>query len=295
MPSLVGEIVTGFLLGPPLADFVPFPEAMVLVGSFGLIGLILESGIDLDVAQLKETGKRAIVMALTGTVLPLVIGMGLGRAAGEEFKSSIAIGAAFSPSSLGVAANVLSTGDILNTPTGQMIVASSVVDDVLGLILLSILHVFVQEDPKPLDFCLPFLSSFGYLIVLGYSGITWMPYVIEHKIMARFSENYREIVAFCIMLLLLLIYLPLLHYSRASYLTGTFLAGLTFSQINTVHATFSTNGRTILNWLLRIFFAATIGFQVPITRFRDGYVLKWGAKFCKLRLGYIASLDDLHS
>jgi Kef-type K+ transport system membrane component KefB len=83
------------------------------------------------------------------------------------------------------------------------------------------------------------------------------------------------------MILLLLVYLPLLNYSRASYLTGTFLAGLTFSQINSVHAAFAQHGRGILDWLLRIFFAATIGFQVPITRFQDGYVLKWGAKFCK--------------
>jgi Kef-type K+ transport system membrane component KefB len=279
MPSLVGEIMSGFLLGPPLADFCPFPEAMVLIGSFGLIGLILESGIDLDVGQLKETGKRAILMAFTGTALPLLVGMGLGRAAGQELQSSIAIGATFSPSSLGVSANVLSAGEVLNTPTGQMIVASSVVDDVLGLIMLSILDVFVRENTTAFDYCIPFISSFGYLIVLGYSGITWMPYIIEHKIMARFPEGYRELVAFCLMFLLLLVYLPLLNYSRASYLTGTFLAGLTFSQINSVHAAFAQHGRGILDWLLRIFFAATIGFQVPITRFQDGYVLKWGAKF----------------
>jgi len=58
MLSMVGEIVTGFLLGPPLANFCPFPEAMALIGSSGLIGLLLESGIDIDVAQLKAAGKR---------------------------------------------------------------------------------------------------------------------------------------------------------------------------------------------------------------------------------------------
>lgn len=44
MPGLVGEIITGFLLGPPLADFCPFPEAIVMIGNVGLIGLMLESG-----------------------------------------------------------------------------------------------------------------------------------------------------------------------------------------------------------------------------------------------------------
>lgn len=60
MPALVGEIFTGFLLGPPLADFVPFPEALVLVGQIGLIMLMLEAGVELDVAQLRETGVRYV-------------------------------------------------------------------------------------------------------------------------------------------------------------------------------------------------------------------------------------------
>jgi len=78
LPSLVGEITTGFILGPPLLDFVAYPEAMVLIGSFGLIGLLLDSGINLDIAQLRETGSRAVMMAVTGTILALGVGLGMG-------------------------------------------------------------------------------------------------------------------------------------------------------------------------------------------------------------------------
>jgi len=281
MPSLVGEIVAGFLLGPPLADFVPLPQAMALIGKIGLIGLILESGIGIDVAQLKDVGKRAILLAITGSALPLLCGFGLGQWKGLGTRSAIAIGAAFSPSSLGVAANALSAGEVLNTPIGQMIVASSVVDDVLGLILLSILEVFVDPNPKPFDFVLPFISSFGYLIVLGYAGITWLPSLIENRILPLVADGNRDFLAFGLMFVFLLGYMPLLNYSGASYLTGVFLAGLTFSQIHSLHASFVNKGRPLLNWLLRIFFAATIGFQVPIRKFEDLYVLKWGAILCK--------------
>ena len=86
MPSLVGEIVAGFLLGPPLADFVPYAEAIVLFGDIGLVLLILEAGIDIDVVQLKLTGFRAFLMAITGTCVPLVIGFGVARASGLEGK-----------------------------------------------------------------------------------------------------------------------------------------------------------------------------------------------------------------
>eukprot|EP00544_Gedaniella_sp_CCMP2646_P007134 CAMPEP_0202484456 /NCGR_PEP_ID=MMETSP1361-20130828/3533_1 /ASSEMBLY_ACC=CAM_ASM_000849 /TAXON_ID=210615 /ORGANISM="Staurosira complex sp., Strain CCMP2646" /LENGTH=887 /DNA_ID=CAMNT_0049113111 /DNA_START=176 /DNA_END=2839 /DNA_ORIENTATION=- len=279
LPSLVGEIVTGFLLGPPLADFVPYPEAMVLIGNIGLIGLMLESGINIDVAQLKESGKRAAIMAFVGSVLPLAVGIGLGLWSGENIQSSVSIGASFAPSSFGVAAGALTSGEIINTPVGQMIVASSVVDDVLGLILLAIVEVFTYPDPRVIDYIIPFISSFGFLIVLGYSAVTWMPRIIEKRIMPLFSDKYREFAIFALMFFLLIAYMPLMHYSRASSLTGAFLAGLTFSQINSIHISFVNKGRHLLNWLLRIFFSATIGFQVPVTSFGDPYVLKWGGKF----------------
>jgi Kef-type K+ transport system membrane component KefB len=286
LPGLVGEIATGFLLGPPLANFCPFPEAMVLIGTFGLIGLMLESGIHLDVAQLRETGTRAVMMAVTGTLLALLSGIGLGYIptsdGGTGFSSAMAIGACFAPSSLGVAAAVLSAGEVLNTPTGQLIVASSVVDDVLGLILLAILNAFVMDDPTAFNFIQPFIASFGFLIVLGYLGIRWIPYIIESKILPRIPESQRENAPFAIMFLLLLIYLPVLNYSGASYLTGAFLAGLSVSQLPSIHTSYAENGRELMVWLMRLFFAATIGFQVPISRYSDPYILKWSAKFRKL-------------
>jgi len=113
MPALVGEIFTGFLLGPPLADFVPYPEALVLVGEIGLIMLLLEAGVELDVAQLRETGLRALAIGCTGTMLPLLVGMGLGVASGlDSMKSALAVGAAFSPTSLGVASSALKVREI---------------------------------------------------------------------------------------------------------------------------------------------------------------------------------------
>ncbi|CAB9510410.1 regulated potassium-efflux system protein KefC [Seminavis robusta] len=292
LPSLVGEIVAGFLLGPPLANFVPFPGALVLAGNIGLIGLILESGIGLDVAQLTEVGSRALVMAVLGSSMPLLAGFGVGRWIGKDVKSAIAVGAAFAPSSLGVASAALSAGEVLNTPIGQLIVASSVFDDVFGLILLSILEVFANPNPTAFDYILPFLASFGYLVVLGLLGITVLPKLIEKKILPLVAEDHRDQFAMILMMLLMTAYMLALNYSGASYLTGVFLAGMTFSQIHTVHASFQKHGRPLLEWLLRIFFSATIGFQVPVKFFSKVYVIKWGFAlllpvFAKVPLGFL--------
>jgi Kef-type K+ transport system membrane component KefB len=254
---------------------------MVLIGEIGLIGLLLEAGIEMDLAQLKQTGTRSFAMACTGATLPLGVGIGLAFAAGADVRAAIALGACFAPTSLGVASNALNAGNVANTPVGQLIVSTCVIDDVIGLILLSMLEVIVKEDAQIFEYFIPIISSFGYLLVLGWSGLTWMPKVIEHRILPRFPERLRDMVAFAMMMGLLLAYLPLLNYSKSSYLTGAFLAGLTFSQIHSIHSTFVNETGALMNWLLRIFFAASIGFQVPITMFGDAYIIQWGFIFCK--------------
>ena len=71
MPALVGEIFCGILLGPNLLQFVPNPEAFVMLGEIGLILLVLEAGIDIDLTTLKLIGARGVVIALVGTFLPV--------------------------------------------------------------------------------------------------------------------------------------------------------------------------------------------------------------------------------
>ena len=76
-----------------------------------------------------------------------------------------------------------------------------------------------------------------------------------------FKETTRPYVAFGLLWLLVLAYLPMMYYTKASYLTGAFLAGLSFSQVEGVHHTFVSEAGPIMEWLLRIFFSASIGFQ----------------------------------
>ncbi|KAL7549070.1 hypothetical protein ACHAWF_012339 [Thalassiosira exigua] len=277
MPALVGEIIAGCIFGPQLADFCPYPEALVLVGEIGLIMLLLEAGVELDVAQLRETGLRAMGIGFTGTLLPLCVGMGLAYASGNaSIKSAMAVGASFSPTSLGVAASALKAGKMIDTPVGQLIVASCVVDDVLALILLSMFQVLVKPSPSVIEYFLPIISSVGFLIVLGVPAVTFLPRFIEDKILKRCSDAYRDLVMFTIMTVMLLAYMPLLYYTKASYLTGAFLAGVVFSQIDHAHHVFMDKTHQLMTWLLRVFFAASIGFQVPVKQFGDPYVIGWG-------------------
>lgn len=288
IPPLVGQILAGFLLGPPLANYVPFPEAMVLLGDLGLILLLVQAGVELDVALVKEAGIRPLLIALTGSVVPFGIGLGITLAQGDQsIKSAIATGACFSPTSLGVAANALSGGKALNTPVGQLIVASAVIDDMIGLIILSMLEVLVLDNPPLVSYFIPIISAVGWLALLGVAALTFIPHIVEKVILPRFRPERRPYVALALMWLLVLAYLPMMYYTRASYLTGAFLAGLSFSQVEGVHHTFVSEAGPVMEWLLRIFFSASIGFQIPIKMFGNKSVIAWGFAY------YVAVLGKL--
>eukprot|EP00486_Rosalina_sp_Unknown_P008386 CAMPEP_0201579786 /NCGR_PEP_ID=MMETSP0190_2-20130828/27623_1 /ASSEMBLY_ACC=CAM_ASM_000263 /TAXON_ID=37353 /ORGANISM="Rosalina sp." /LENGTH=246 /DNA_ID=CAMNT_0048014729 /DNA_START=136 /DNA_END=873 /DNA_ORIENTATION=+ len=148
LPSLVGEIVVGIILGPNLLNFVPYSDALIVIGEIGLVLLVLEAGIDVSVGHLKVVGTRGLSVAIFGSFVPLGIGTGLAIAYGQRFQTAIAIGACLAPTSMGIALNVLRNAKVLNTPTGQLIIAAAVLDDVIALMLLSELEAMADPSVK---------------------------------------------------------------------------------------------------------------------------------------------------
>jgi Kef-type K+ transport system membrane component KefB len=145
MPSLVGEIFCGILLGPPLAAYAPNPPGFVLFGEIGLVLLVLEAGVDVDLTMLKLIGSRGLLIAVVGSALPIAIGVGIAFAYGLDVKGAIAAGASFGPTSLGIAMNILRAGKMVNTPVGQLVVSAAVIDDMIALVILSQLEALATE------------------------------------------------------------------------------------------------------------------------------------------------------
>lgn len=174
MPSLVGQIFAGIIFGPPFADIVPNPSAFVLLGEIGLVLLVVEAGVDIDVMTLKLIGKRGVIIAVIGSILPIGIAMSLAFAMGYDDKQAIAAGAAFGPTSLGIAMNILRTGKIINTPTGQLIVAAAIIDDMIALIILSQLGGLVG-DINVWGVLSPIISALCFLCIGGYLALFYLP------------------------------------------------------------------------------------------------------------------------
>lgn len=313
VPPLVGYIATGVALGPEGLDWIPFEQAWVMLGNLGLVLLIAQAGLEMDLDILKKIGVRGFVMAVVGSIMPISLGMLISWAIlGETGNTIIAMGCCFGPTSAGIAINVLGQCSVLDTPIGQLIVAAAIVDDILALLVLSQLKALtVQGDVNVGDIIIPIISAFAWLFLGGAIALFVAPSVIRalfdwtttrlpSKIMDIFRLDTRDNdaardmsddrTAFSLIALLALFYalLPATYYSQASYLLGAFLAGLAFCQEPDLDAQFRKQFKRLIEWLMRIFFAATIGFQVPLSLFGDMKVVGNGFLLSFALLGKLA-------
>jgi len=285
MPALVGQIFAGIIFGPYVLDIVPYVEAFVLFGEIGLVLLVVEAGVDIDITTLKLIGVRGVIIAIVGSILPIAFGLGIAFAIGAPTKAAIAAGAAFGPTSLGIAMNILKTGKIINTPTGQLIIAAAIIDDMIALIILSQLKSLTGELTA-VSVLQPILVALAYLLIGGYIALFVISDLIEKYIFKDgMTPKTRGMISLTLMWALVLGMMPATQYPGASHLMGAFLAGLVFCTDHDLHVEFVSQFKRVLQWLMRIFFASTIGFQVPIKNFGSGKVIWQGLLFTLALLG----------
>jgi len=253
-----------------------------------LILLVIEAGIDIDLSTLKLIGTRGCLIAFFGSILPIGLGMLITWILGmTDIKEIIAAGAVFGPTSLGIALNILRNGGILNTPVGQLIISAAVIDDMIALVVLSQLKALSGEITVA-GILIPIVSAIAFLVFGGYIAVFILPPIIRNHILSRVDESNHARVELGIMFFLVLALMPATYYAEASYLMGCFVAGLTFCSFHELHHAFVRQFKRVLQWLMRIFFAASIGFQVPIQSFNDIEVIWQGLVYTLALIGKVA-------
>jgi Kef-type K+ transport system membrane component KefB len=159
--SLVGEIIAGAILGPHCANAIPEVEAVRLIGEVGLCLLVFEGGLSVDTKRIRSIGKSAFLIAVTGTLLPVLLGWGLMLALGYGTMEGLAAGTALSSTSIGMATRMMQDNAFLDTPLGSLITVAAMVDDVLSLIILAILGSLKGDGASLWLFARPIVASIG--------------------------------------------------------------------------------------------------------------------------------------
>ena len=138
--ALVAEIVVGMVLGPPVLDVVPYVPALTIIGQLGLLLLVLEGGINIELQTLKKIGWKAFAIAISGTTLPVLACIAVLPALPPfSLLEALAAGTALSSTAIGMAAKLMQDMKLMQTRIGQIICCAAMIDDVASLILLAMI------------------------------------------------------------------------------------------------------------------------------------------------------------
>lgn len=151
-PMVFGEILAGLLLGPSLLNLFGWPvfsgsveflrDQTHLLAKLGVILLMFIAGLETDIGQMRRVGKAACWTAIWGVMLPLLIGAAVARAFGLSLATSLFIGAVLTATSVSISAQTLMEIGQLRAKEGMTILGAAVIDDVIGIIVLSFVIAF---------------------------------------------------------------------------------------------------------------------------------------------------------
>jgi Kef-type K+ transport system membrane component KefB len=244
------------------------PDVFTLVGHTGVAMMIFESGLHFDFEQAKKVGHWACAVAVLGTFLPLLTGVVVAKAYGFDiYPDGLSAGTALAPTSIGIALKLLHEAKALQTFFGQAVMTAAFVDDVLSLILFSVLFS-LAGDITFMAF-LPLILGCVFMLVAIVAAVTVWPAFIkwffsvipENKAGAKVT-NHDEAM-WMLMFATLCAYAMITHLC-GTHLWGCFIAGMSFATQHHAHHVWVKQVKRLTCWWLRIFFACTLAWAIPV-------------------------------
>jgi Kef-type K+ transport system membrane component KefB len=174
IPTVVGEILAGVAVGPSLLGLVGHDEVLAALGEIGLVLLLLDVGLHMQLRELAEVGRVALTVALVGVLAPLVGGYAAGEALGLDGHQPLFLAAALTATSVGITARVLGDLRALATPEARTVLGAAVADDVMGLVVLTVVVRVVRDGSVSLVGVAGVLGlAVAFLVVVAGAG-TWL-------------------------------------------------------------------------------------------------------------------------
>lgn len=254
------------------------PDIFTLIGHIGVSLMIFESGMHFHFPMLPIVGPKGSVVAVLGTFGPIVMGiLCVLVLTDESIYSGLVAGVAMAPTSVGIALTLLMETKQLDETYGQLIITAAFLDDILSLIAFSLLFS-IDENGVTLEAFLPAIFGTIFLVLGGWLAARVAPGKLEELFSWIKSQTWgqggghwtaKEKVHLLLMIVFLLFYAWLTDLMKGSHLWGCFVAGMTFSGVHSSVAVWSRQTKRVNGWLMKIFFAGTVGFSIPVNQLLD--------------------------
>src|SRR5436309_386153 len=174
-PAVLGELIGGALVGISGLRLVnPHDPTIYLLAQLGVILLLFLIGLDTELGKLLNVGGAAVVVAVIGVAATFAGGFALGHFLGFPDIVAVFLGASLTATSVGISARVLSDLGHLHDREAQIILGAAVVDDIIGIILLTLIGRIAEgADLAPLAVARLVIIAFGF-VVLAIAVGSWL-------------------------------------------------------------------------------------------------------------------------
>lgn len=176
IPSVIGELIAGILIGPSLLGWVELSTPIHLLAQVGIILLLFEVGLETDVGRLASAGGKALLVAVGGVVLPFISGFAVAYYLFHfSVLASLFVGSTLTATSIGITLRVLHDLKQQSSHEAQVIIGAAVLDDIIGIVLLSMLYEFSSSGSVDLwnaGKVLVFIALFFVIAPLAAKGVS---------------------------------------------------------------------------------------------------------------------------
>lgn len=174
-PQVVGEIIAGLIIGPACFGFVGNTDYLALLAEIGVVMLMFEAGLETNLKELIKTGPKALLIACAGVFVPLAGGTllyscfyGFSAVGSEEFYRAIFIGTIMTATSVGITVQALKEMGRLKSATGTLITSAAIIDDIIGIIVLTFVIGMKNPESKPSEVVVSTLLFIVFSFCLGF-------------------------------------------------------------------------------------------------------------------------------
>ncbi|MCR5692225.1 MAG: cation:proton antiporter [Eubacterium sp.] len=264
IPEVVGMILAGLIIGPCLTGFVQESDFISQLAEIGVIMLMFEAGLETDMKKLKKTGLKASLIACGGVFVPLILGTilfmcfyGFGSFGSENFMKGLFIGTIMTATSVSITVAVLKEMNVLNGYVGTTIVSSAIIDDVIGIVVLTFVLGMKSGNSNVGIIILKTLAFFALAVVTGF-----IIFRIFKWLDTRYAHT-RRITITGLVYCLLMSYIAEKYFGIAD-ITGAYVAGVVLCNLK--DATYIERRVDISSYLIfaPVFFAS-IGLKVSFS------------------------------
>ena len=259
MPAALGQLVGGIIIGPSILHLVSYSEDVHLISELGVILLLFLAGLETDVEEFKRVGVPAFFVAIGGVAVPFLLGYISALFFGYSKVQALFLGGVLTATSVGLTASILMEMKKLRGKEGTTILAAAVVDDVLGIVILTILVALNTKGHVYMDDLLILLGEVVFFFVI--SILFGIPAIKQALKLSSKIELPETVTAFALSITLIFAYIA--EKIQIAGITGAYLAGLIIAQTDEARR-ITTEIMTIAYSLFVPVFLVSIGIKSDI-------------------------------